>query len=150
MLKKSSGFTLMELVIAVAVIGILTVIAYPNYQRSIQKARRADAKSVLLQASQWMERFYTINNRYDQNLSGTVVTDSTLFLSSGLTKAPISGSTKYYSISVTAPSKTTFTISAVPISGTPQATDACKTLTLDQIGTRGTSSTTMTADDCWR
>ena len=80
---------------------------------------RDSAKSVLLNAGQWMERFYTENNRYDQDRGGTAVA-----LPAGLSQAPIEGATKYYNISLTdcagaaTVTANTFTLSAVPIAGT--------------------------------
>ena len=62
-LRKHQGFTLIELMIVVAVIGILASIAYPSYREYVAKSRRAEAKTVLLSAQQWMERFYTENFR---------------------------------------------------------------------------------------
>ena len=95
-LRGEHGFTLIELMITLAVVAILAAIAYPSYQDSVRKSRRADAKSVVLNAAQWMERFYTANNRYDQDRGGTAVA-----LPAGLTQAPVEGGTKYYNISLT-------------------------------------------------
>ncbi len=152
-MHKINGFTLIELMITVAVVAILAAIAYPSYQDSVRKSRRADAKSVLLQATQWMERFYTENNRYDQNRAGTAVA-----LPAGLTQAPIEGGTKYYNISLSpnctgAASVTAnaFTLWACPITTTDQNNDKCKTLTLTHTGVKGVAGgASLTVDECWR
>jgi type IV pilus assembly protein PilE len=86
---KIKGFTLIELVIVVAIVAILATIAYPSYQDSVRKSRRADAKGVLMEAAQWMERFYTENNRYDQTRAGVAVA-----LPASLQTSPKEGPTK--------------------------------------------------------
>jgi type IV pilus assembly protein PilE len=149
------GFTLIEVMITVTIVAILATIAYPSYVDYMRKGRRADAKAVLLQASQWMERYATVNNRYDQDLAGTSVTDTTdptkQFVGSGLTESPIDGTIKYYNISIAAVNQTSFTLNAAPISGTGQDQDQCKTLTLTSTGVKGvTGGATRTADECWR
>lgn len=122
----------------------------------ISKGRRADATSVLLlQAQQWMERFYTQNYRYDQDLGGTPVTDNPVtnaspFGAFGLTQAPIQGNTKYYNITIASVTERTFTLNAAPIAGSAQAGDACGTLTLTNTGVQGVTGGTKSADECWR
>lgn len=150
-MKTARGFTLIELGIVVAIVAVLAAIAYPSYQETVRKTRRADARSVLLQAAQWMERFYSDNFRYDQNRAGVSVNNAAQFPSSGLTQTPIEGTTKYYNITVAAVAATTFTLNATPITGTDQPNDKCKTLTLTNAGVRGvTGGPTLTADECWR
>lgn len=148
-----NGFTLIEMMITVAIIAILASIAFPSYQSSILKSRRADAKSVLLQAANWMERYYAINHRYDQDINGVSVTSSsatTAFPQSGFTKSPMNSSTYYYDISLSNVTQTTFTLTATPVSTTNQIKDACKNLTLNQAGTKSVAGgATLTADQCW-
>ena len=152
--KRERGFTLIEIMVVVAIIAIIAAFAYPSYQESVRKSRRADAKSVLLHAAQWMERFYTENNRYDKNR----ITDADVALPAGLIKSPIEGATKYYDIALvncggtTTVATSSFTLSAIPIAGTDQDKDRCKGLTLTNTGARGTcvASPPPTVDECWR
>ena len=63
--KTEQGFTLIELMIVVAIVGILAAIAFPSYQESVRKSARAEAKAALLGAAQAFERYYSLNGRYD-------------------------------------------------------------------------------------
>lgn len=143
MRSAEGGFTLIELMIVIVVLGILTAIALPSYQDSVRKSRRADAKAALSQLAQFMERNYSIAQRYDTNSAGTAISTLLPFSAS-----PVDTSPKYYNISFSTSTLTTtaFTLQAVPISGTSQASDVCQTLTLDHTGQKGTSSGRT---DCW-
>jgi type IV pilus assembly protein PilE len=68
MKNKSLGFTLIEMMIAVAILGILAAIAYPQYVEYVAKGRRAECRSALLLAAQKMEKFYSNNNLYPSTL----------------------------------------------------------------------------------
>lgn len=133
--------------IAVVIVSILAAVAIPSYQDSVRRSRRADAKTTLLEASQWMERFYTENNRYDQNLGGTATT-----LPTSLASSPKEGTTKYYNLSFVSGSlaQNAYTLQAVPISTTDQNNDKCKTMTLTNLGVKGLSGSSASVDDCWQ
>lgn len=128
----SAGFTLIELMIAVAVIGILAAIAYPSYQQYVLRANRVDAQALLTETAQFMERYFTTNGTY---VGGTLL--------SSVSPKGASGSAAKYDVDFSvAPSATAFTVRAVPRGS--QAGDNCGTLTLSNTG----AQTPATAG-CW-
>jgi type IV pilus assembly protein PilE len=133
-LEHRKGFTLIELMIVVAVIGLLAAIAFPSYQDSLRKGRRADAKAALLDLTQFTERYYTQNNTYSN-------------ITLPYNQTPTNGSTKYYDLSFASATQTTFTLQAAPISGTSQANDSCGTLSITEAGVK--AATGGTVSQCW-
>jgi type IV pilus assembly protein PilE len=143
--RSGFGFTLIEIMIVVAIVAILAGIAYPSYQQYTQRARRADVQSVLLQAGQWMERYYSQNNRYSDAPTSTT---NAAFSSSGLTTSG-SGSTLNYNITLTTVNSNAYTLTAVPASGGPQVGDPCGSFTITNTGVKGVTGT-LGANDCWK
>jgi len=125
------GFTLTELLIAVAIVGILAAIAYPSYLEQIRKSRRADAEAVLLQAAQFMERIYSESGCYNPGPDGLCGTTDDAAPTLPYTKSPIDGSENYYGISLQADA-TSFTLQATPTPGTSQ--EGTGTLTVNSLG----------------
>ena len=137
----NKGFTLIELVVAILIVGILAAVAVSSYQDYILRAQRADAKSVLLEVAGWMERNYTATGSYATNPAGAAIT------APPITQSPKTGTARY-DVSFTAnPTATAFTVQASPAVGWADA--ECGTLTLDQRGTQ-TESGTGTVADCWQ
>lgn len=142
---RSQGFTLIELMIVVVIVGILAAVAYPSYQEQIRQARRADAQTSLLELAQFMERFYTVQGRYVDGAGNRPALP--------YTQAPRDGATKFYDLSFNetgiANGATAFVLQAVPIAGGVMANDGCGTLRLSNTGVR-TRTGALAADRCWR
>lgn len=155
--KRVKGFTLIELMIVVAIVGILAAIAYPSYTEQVRKSRRADATGALLGFANAMERHATVGGSYcdaggtgGASSCGDATNDTgTPSIYSG--QSPVDGGTAYYNLTINAATATTYMLHAARTGA--QATDKCGILTLTQDGTRGmvagTFTAGLTADDCW-
>ncbi|NYZ69016.1 type IV pilin protein [Endozoicomonas sp. SM1973] len=112
MKKNKLGFSLVELLIVIAIIGILAAIGYPSYQEYVRQSMRADAQSALMQLANAMERYYTEQSpsTYEkatpQNLLGT-------------NQIPIDQTNPYYTLTISDLTSTTYTLNAVPIADGP-------------------------------
>ena len=130
-IRYSRGVTLTELLIVIVIIGILAAIAYPNYREFTARAKRTEAKTILLEIAQNQERFYLQNNRYgdmgELGYSDPKITDS-----------------QSYSVTITANDANNFSATA-----TYQNTDAeaskCDTFSIDGRGNK----TSAPYADCW-
>ena len=128
------AFTLIEVMIVVAIIGILAAVAYPSYTEYVERGRRNDAKSVLLEAAQFMERRFTESRTY----VGTT-------LPAPFQKSPREGA-GWYLLTLSNLGVTTYAVTATPISTwTPKK---CGALTLNQVGAQSVSTSDSVAD-CW-
>ena len=120
-MKKTKGFTLIELMIAVAIVGVLTVIAYPSYQNYLVKGTRANAKAFLMDVSSRQQQYLLDNRAYTATLSDLGLTEPKEF-------------TPYYTLTlaITAGPPPTFTATATPKAGTRQKNDGA--LVINQKG----------------
>lgn len=135
------GFTLIELMITVAIIGILAAIAYPSYTQYVQRANRAEARAMLLENAQFLERNYTTANRYDETSGGAAIDDASL----PKQQSPENGAARYnMTVAMGAAPAQTFTLSATP-AGT-MAGDACGTFTYTNTGLQGAGGNVA---ECW-
>ena len=141
-LPGQSGFTLIELMIVVAVMAILASIAYPSYLEYVRRTNRAEARGVLTENSQFLERNYTEANRYDLDSGGAAVVLP--FTTSPKTPPARYNITAAYGA---APAQT-FTLSAAPTGS--MAGDACGTLTLTNTGLQGVAGGSLSVATCWQ
>ena len=114
--KNTKGFTLIELMIVVALIGIIAAIAYPSYQGYVEKTRRGNAQGSLLQFASAMERYYTQNNTYAGADDGNGVPGAPpndLFAD----EAPLDGNAKFYDLTIQDLQANSFTLRATPKNG---------------------------------
>lgn len=103
MYRRQTGFTLVELIVVVAVIGILTAIALPSYQRYVRKSHCEDAKATLVGAANLMERYRAQNNSYTAAALGSYA------------KSPVDGNTAQFNIAISASTATSYTLTATPV-----------------------------------
>lgn len=140
--SQAAGFTLVELMIVVAIVAILSAIAYPSYQEHVIKSRRATAQTCLLELAQFMERFYTTNMRYDQTPSGAAVSLPATSCRTDL------GAFYTFGFAAGQPQATTYTLEAVPKGA--QNDPKCGTLGVNQQGVKTKSGTAASVSECWK
>lgn len=147
-MKNAVGFTLIELMVAVAIVGIIAAIALPSYQSSVRKSNRAEAKTELTDVAQRLQRCYTLYARFNHAECGVygIVSSSDGYITRG---------GQYYKITIGVPNagdpaETKYRLTATAIKA-PQTQDTvCGSFTLDHTGAKKAfSGGTDTTDKCW-
>ncbi len=127
--------TLIEIMIAVLIVGILMALAYPSYSEQVVKSRRADGRAMLYEAAMKQQQYYTVNNSYTSNIGANGL---------GMAASSPEG---YYRLSIDA-SRKAYRLTATRVS--PQDRDTkCGDLTLNHLSVKGNKNATLRAGDCW-
>jgi type IV pilus assembly protein PilE len=145
---RTIGFTLIEVMITVAIVAILSAIAYPSYREYIDRSKRAEAQSMLVEAAQWLERYYAENRTYIAT-TADLATFNTTF---GVVPRGSKGTAINYTLTLDAnTTRTTFTLVATRNSSGSMRSDACSNFTLTHTGVRNLKDLpSKTLDDCWK
>ena len=147
MKTPAHGFTIIELMIVVAIVAIIVAVGYPSYREQVMKSRRTEAMGELLELADRLERYYA-----DQ---GTYCADSPACTGATLGPADTDiypGSTQKgnYTLNITAQDDVSFTLQATPVAGKSQSKDKCQAFTLTSLGDKGISGGSLSAEDCWK
>lgn len=134
--NKERGFTLIELMIAVAIIAVLAGISYPSYVNYVTNTRRAAAAACLVEMSQFMERYYTTNMKYEDAVIPDRDCETNL--------------ADFYTIGLVGePTASAYSLAATPKGVQLSRDTKCGTLGLDQTGDRTETGTAEDASECW-
>lgn len=142
-----NGFSLLELIIVLGIVGIITAIAYPSYETYITRSRRADGQSALLDLAARMERYYSSHNTY-----------ATATIASGNAQTDILRTSDspngWYTLTITNQENDNYAIQATPRLEKTHHDEVCQSLTYNSLGQKGITNgpldaPTGTTDDCW-
>jgi len=145
-MRRHHGFTLVELLIVVAIVGILALVSYPSYQNHVRKTKRADAKAALTELVNRQEKFFGQCSKYADNITAAFPLKFGDCDGKGL-GASASSPDKLYTLSVASTGATDYTLTATAASGTTQVDDKpsgqdCTKLTISATGVKGPTA-------CW-
>lgn len=145
-MSRTRGFTLVELLITLAIVAIIASIAYPSYRESVSSGRRTDAINSLLQLQMLQEKWRANHTSYTGVLEGA---NCGTLTATGLCWNGTNSSEGYYTLSITASSATGYSLKATPRAGTAQAGDSCGDFHLNQSDPDYTPAGAANAQ-CWR
>jgi type IV pilus assembly protein PilE len=151
--RPLEGLTLIELMVVISILALLASIALPTYTEHVARARRADARTQLLQVAQFMQRFYAANDNYQEDRANNAVLSQ---VPPNLRKSPADSEAVYtLEIPLTTLTRTSFEVRMVPVPGGAMGADKCGTFGLDSLGSRkvivgAVVDTATLRDACWK
>jgi len=145
-MNRQNGVTLLELLIVVAIIALISTFAYPSYTQYVVNSKRTAATSALLRVADRQQQFFMDNKAYANDLTALGFGANPYVITDDGSPSTVGDTRSVYSISFSNVAATTYTITAAPLHGQLSRDTKCGSLTLDQAGTRGSSTGD---DDCW-
>jgi len=142
MKANHQGFTLIELMIVVAIVAILAAIAYPSYLGYVKRGSRAEAKAALFENMQFLERNFTVSNKYNETSGGDAIDTASL----PAQQTPPSPATAKFTLEVD-PEASTYTLTATPTGA--MSGDECGVFIIDQAGAKSLDDATLSVAECW-
>lgn len=147
-LRTESGFSLIELMIVVAIIAIIAGVAMPSYRDYIVRSNRALATAELLEALGRQEQYFVNTKGYATNLTSLGYAANGYYIDSNSNESAAATGSIYKIALAAGASTTTFTLQAIPQGGQDSDDTKCKTLSITNAGVRGESGT-GSVSDCW-
>jgi type IV pilus assembly protein PilE len=138
---RQAGFSLVELLVVLVIMGVLSALALPGYSRYVQRGNRTEVMAALLEAQHFMERYYSANGQYLSPANAVPM------LPQRLQRIPLQGTVRYQ-LSVREATVNSYLLQAVPEGS--MAGDVCGNLTINQTGLRGVLNSTHSVAECWR
>ncbi len=138
--RKTRGMTLIELMIVIAILGIMVALGYPSYQEQVRKSRRAEGMGELLELADRMERFYSDRGTYVGATLGTAAGNI----------YPTTTDGGYYTLNIDSQNAVAFTVRATPTSKGKQDQDKCNIFILDSLGNKTLSGNAISPEQCWK
>ena len=138
---RQAGFSLVELLVVLVIMGVLSALALPGYSRYVQRGNRTEVMAALLEAQHFMERYYSANGQYLSPANAVPI------LPQRLQRIPLQGTVRYQ-LSVREATVNSYLLQAVPEGS--MAGDVCGSLTINQTGLRGVLNSTHSVAECWR
>ncbi|TXT36029.1 MAG: fimA [Comamonadaceae bacterium] len=145
------GFTLIEIMVVVAIVGVLAAVAIPSYTSYIARANRADARTQLMQAALFMQKFYAANDSYKTDRSGSKIEDT---IPTSLKNSPAEG-TALYTLSLQTVNDADFEFHMVPVASQKMNNDKCGAFTINSNGVKGvwignSAGNSALKEGCWK
>ncbi|PHS73908.1 type IV pilin protein [Porticoccus sp.] len=146
--KRTRGFTLIELMVVIAIVALLVMVAMPAYDGYVRKTKRSLGKAELMSVMARQEQFFVNNKQYATTLTGLGYLASPYAINQDGDEVAVTASGRIYQIAISNASATAFTLQAIP-QGSQTKDTQCSTLQITSVGVKSIVDGSGSASDCW-
>lgn len=146
--KRTRGFTLIELMVVIAIVALLVMVAMPAYDSYVRKTKRSLGKAELMSVMARQEQFFVNNKQYATALTGLGYSASPYAINQDGDEVAVTASSRIYQIAISAATATAFTLQAIP-QGSQAKDTQCGTLQITSVGVKSIVGGTGSVSDCW-